>query len=441
MTAASPALDEPRRRLHPLSPVLKSAKSLAVIVAAISWRGFSELGLTRWVVAVIVVLAGSVVVSVMSWRQTGYHVVGRELRVHEGVLWRRTRAIPLERLQAVEVVQPLLARLTGLAELRLEVMGAAKTEAPLAYLAFEEAAALRVRLLTLAGRAPAEPAAADVAGGAAPARPSPRLIHTVANGDVLVSQLLTPQLWFVPFALAFLVAQFVSGHSWGFVAVASTITAIAGVILQPARRVQEDWHFRISRDDAGLHLRRGLVETRSQTVPLDRVQAIGITWPLLWRPKRWLRCRIDVAGFASPEREEGGKSDRLLPVGDLRTARSVVLEVLPEVDLLTLGLTPPPPRARWLAPLRRSVLASGLTDQAFATRDGLLTRHLVIVPFARIQSVRIVQGPLQRRLGLATVHADTAGALHALAEHRDLVAARALAAELIERARAARSAG
>ena len=78
--------------------------------------------------------------AVVSWYNTGYHIVGRELRVYEGLLWRRTRAIPLERLQAVEVVRPLLAQLTGLAELRLEVVGGGKTEAPLAYLTVADAA-------------------------------------------------------------------------------------------------------------------------------------------------------------------------------------------------------------------------------------------------------------------------------------------------------------
>ncbi len=36
------------------------------------------------------------------------------------------------------MVRPLLAQLTGLAELRLEVVGGGKTEAPLAYLSLAE---------------------------------------------------------------------------------------------------------------------------------------------------------------------------------------------------------------------------------------------------------------------------------------------------------------
>jgi putative membrane protein len=427
---------EPRQRLHPLSPLLHGTRLLVVMVVAISWQGLGQLGLWRWAALVVVLLVGAVLYSVVSWLMTGYHVVGRELRVYEGVLSRRTRAIPLERLQAVEVVRPVLARLAGLAELRLEVVGGSKAEAPLAFLTVADAGALRERLLALSGRSPA------VSTPAAPTIGAARLIHAVRNEDVFFGQLLTPQVWFVPVALAFVVVQLAFEGSLTFIGIASTITAIFGVILQPARRVLQDWNFRLSRDDAGLWVRHGLLETRSQTVPPNRVQAIGVTWPLLWRPKGWLRCRMDIAGYAAEQqRERAGRSDRLLPVGDLETARRIVPQVLPGVDLLSLGLTVPPARARWLAPLRRGVLGAGLTDRVFAVTDGLVTRELVIVPFARIQSVRVVQGPIQRWLRLATVHADTAGGLRAVAHERDVGEAWAMAAELTDRARAARESG
>ncbi|WP_194823788.1 PH domain-containing protein, partial [Micromonospora sp. S-DT3-3-22] len=152
--AGGPAGAEPRQRLHPLSPVLQGAKSLVVVIAGLSWSTLSRVGFGWFAVLVAVLALGATVLAVVSWYNTGYHIVGRELRVHEGLLWRRTRAIPLERLQAVEVVRPLLAQLTGLAELRLEVVGGGKTEAPLAYLSVADAARLRQRLLAVAAGLP-----------------------------------------------------------------------------------------------------------------------------------------------------------------------------------------------------------------------------------------------------------------------------------------------
>ncbi|WP_233558816.1 PH domain-containing protein [Micromonospora radicis] len=446
--------------MHPLSPVLHSARSLVVVIAGLSWSTLSRVGFGWFVSMVIVIVLGATVLSVISWYNTGYQVVGRELRIHEGLLWRRTRAIPLERLQAVEVVRPLLAQLTGLAELRLEVVGGGKTEAPLAFLSVAEAAALRHRLLALAGR-PAAATPTTAAPGAAtpdteghpgqvaqpgqvapPAEPpAGRQLHLVRNKDLLVSQLLTPQALLLPFGVAFVAVQFLSEDSWSFIAVASTLTAMAGILLQPVRRVLDDWQFRLARDDDRLRIHNGLLETRVQTVPLHRVQTVGVTWPLLWRFKGWLRLRLEVAGYAAGEPDQRNRPDRLLPVGDLPTGEAIVAEVLPGVVLSALPLSPPPSRARWLNPLSRQVLGAGLTEQVFAVRSGLLTRQLTVVPYARLQSIRVVRGPLQRLLRLATVHVDTAGGAGAAAVDRDVTEAWALAAELSARGHAARRPG
>ncbi|WP_320069664.1 PH domain-containing protein [Micromonospora sp. RTGN7] len=431
---------EPRQRLHPLSPALHGAKSLAVVIAGLSWSTLSRVGF-GWFAAMVVVLAlGATVLAVVSWYNTGYHVVGRELRVYEGLLWRRTRAIPLERLQAVEVVRPLLAQLTGLAELRLEVVGGGKTEAPLAYLRVAEAAALRQRLLALAGGGPVPQPSPTAAEATVTPTPPGQALHSVANRHLLVSQLLTPQAFLLPFGVAFVVTQFLSEGSWSFITVASTLTAMAGVLLQPIRRVLDDWNFRLARDDGTLRIRNGLLETRAQTVPLNRVQTVGVTWPLLWRAKGWLRLRLEVAGYAAGEPDDRNRPDRLLPVGDRGTGERIVTEVLPGVRLDELATTLPPARARWLRPLSRRAVGAGLDERVFAARSGLLTRQLTVVPYARIQSVRVTQGPAQRRLRLATVHADTAGGAGAAALDRDLAEAWWLAAELTSRARVARRA-
>ncbi|NMO57083.1 PH domain-containing protein [Actinoplanes sp. TBRC 11911] len=431
---------EPRRRLHPLSPLLHGAKTIAVIIAALSWQTLNSVGFERFALVVLVLAIGTVVFSIVGWLTTGYHVVGRELRIQDGLIWRRNRAIPLERLQAVELRRPLLAQLTGLAELRLEVVGGSKTEAPLAYLTVRDAAALRERLLELAGRTQAAAQAPTGPAAAAPSVPAlERPLLRVDNRDLLISQLLTPQAFFLPLGIAFVITQTVLEGSWTFIGIASTVTAMAGVLLQPVRRVLQDWDFRLARDPSDrLVVRFGLLETRSQVVPLHRVQSVRVTWPLLWRAKKWLHMRLDIAGYAGEGGGDSKRSDRLLPVGEFGTARALVWEVLPGVDLAALATTPPPRRARWLNPFALRFLGAGLTPEVFVTRSGLLTREMSLVPYARLQSVRVIQGPLQRLLGLATVYADTAGGRSGEAKDRDLSEAWALAEQLAVRARQAR---
>ncbi len=56
------------------------------------------------------------------------------------------------------------------------------------------------------------------------------------------------------------------------------------------------------------------------------------------------------------------------------------------------------------------MLAAALhTTTCVATRSGRLRRVTCWVPLEKAQSIRRVQGPLQRRLRLVTVHVDTAG--------------------------------
>ena len=71
---------------------------------------------------VIVVITGLLV---LSWRLTRYRVTAEALELRHGVLVRRQRRARLDRLQAVDVVQPLVARIFGLARLKLDVAGGA----------------------------------------------------------------------------------------------------------------------------------------------------------------------------------------------------------------------------------------------------------------------------------------------------------------------------
>jgi putative membrane protein len=74
------------------------------------------------------------------------------------------------------------------------------------------------------------------------------------------------------------------------------------------------------------------------------------------------------------------------------------------------------------------------------TRRGRLTRVTDVVLHEKVQSVRLTQGLVQRRLGLATVHLDTTpGPVTASAAHRDAREARRLVDAEVELARTARA--
>ena len=81
-------------------------------------------------------------------------------------------------------------------------------------------------------------------------------------------------------------------------------------------------------------------------------------------------------------------------------------------------VTAPPRRARWKAPLSYHFLAAGHDGALAAAVTGRVRKVTTWVPLEKIQSIRRVQGPAQRALGLVSVHADAAGR-HVRAEFRD----------------------
>jgi putative membrane protein len=97
------------------------------------------------------------------------------------------------------------------------------------------------------------------------------------------------------------------------------------------------------------------------------------------------------------------------------------------LDPAQVDLRPVPRRARWVAPVGARFLRVGTSERLVVSREGWFVRRTHVAPQARIQSVRITQGPLQRRLGLADVHTDSPpGPVEVRARHRDAAEARRL---------------
>ena len=107
------------------------------------------------------------------------------------------------------------------------------------------------------------------------------------------------------------------------------------------RRLLTEYGFRVSSVDEGLLLRHGLLETRTQTIPAGRVQAVRVIEPWLWRSKGWVRVEVDVAGYAAG-RAENGTTSALLPVAPRAVAEQLLARVLPGVDARGPDVAPGP---------------------------------------------------------------------------------------------------
>lgn len=413
----TPPADEGWVRLHPLTPLLRGGRFALLLLALVGQQGLRDSPdpgrITALLLGVGVPLA--VLFGYVTWRAMRYRVTATELQVESGVLTRRSRRVPLARVQAVDVVRPFYARVLGLAELRLEVVGGAgEAEAPLAFLGDEEATRLRTRLLDLsAGRV----------ATAEQAEPEPeRVLVAVPSGVLVASTLLGPPLVAVVLlVLAVSAAALVDVRAAGTVVVGA-VPLLLGVGSFAVRRLLNEYGFTVAESRDGLRLRHGLLDTRTQTIPAGRLQVVRVLEPLLWRPFGWVRVEVDVAGYGGGG-EEQAATGALLPVAPRELADRLVARVLggplPAADRRVPG------RARWRAPLSARRLAVGLDDRHLVSTYGVLTTTTDVVPLAKVQSLRVTQGPWQRRLGLASLHADTAGRRlpGAVAPHRDDTAA------------------
>ena len=420
------------RRLHPLSPLAAvGTYVIPTFFALVVFLGDVGIAIRALIFIVILVVGASIAWA--AWFRTSFWFdTDGDLRVASGVLFRSERRVQLSRLQAVDIHRPLVARIIGLAELRPEMAGGESGKVRLSYLTESDAQVLRNELL-------ARSAGLTLAEGEAAAQPAPeQVLVRVPGPDLAVSGLLDIG---TIFAIAVGIGVVVFTVVWGNPApLIGLILAGGGLVFTSASYFMTYFDFTLAESPDGLRLRYGLLNTRSQTVPPGRVQAVRISRPILWRRRGWVRLQVNVAGYAGGS-DDSSAGTMLLPVAPRELALAVLQRVLPGVDVEAVDLLSAPPQARRRAPFQGRRLAAGHDERVMVMRGGWLTHTLDVVPHARMQSARITQGPWQRALGLASMHLDsTPGPVTPVALHRDAAGVRGeLDAEVV-RARVARAA-
>lgn len=384
-------------KLSLLTPIVLGGRVIVILVLLSAEHAATGVGNGVTIYVELAVLAIFLFVGFVKWWVTKWVLDGTTLRIETGLFKRDARQLPLARIQAVDTVRPFLARILGLAELRVRLAGGGKAGGRLAYLSEPVALDLRARLL--AGHHGLDLATPE---------PAEQSVATVPVGQLVAGALLMPATLV---ALLLVVVIVVLPSISPSAAAATGVTLglyLFGLARVMFRRVVDQYGFAVGLAPDGIRVKHGLFSTVSETVPLARVQAVRKVEPVFWRPLGWCRLEVDVAG--SPGGEQGRGSRRLtkslLPVGSHELADYLFSTLL---GLRQIELSKPPPRVRWKAPLSYHFLAAGRDGTVLAASTGRLNKFTTWVPFQKVQSVRRVQGPVQRALKLATVHVDSAG--------------------------------
>ncbi|MFE7845339.1 PH domain-containing protein [Microbacterium sp. NPDC057407] len=395
-----------------------------------------------YLVAVLAVLGALIVIVAVfytSWRFHTFRITDDDVEVRSGILFRTQRRAPLDRVQGVNLTRPMIARLLGTA--KLEVVGAgADANVKLEYLSTSNAEAVRADILRLAsGRRLADAAAAApssqpdgrlaslgqtvgreitglIEGPEAPVD-VPESVVDIPVGRLVASHVVSFSTVMLVLAALAVVVGTSMGATWmlfGFV------PALIGFAAYWVRSIVRSLRYSIAPTADGVRITFGLLTTVTEIVPPGRVHALEVTQPILWRPAGWWTIRINrLTGRSSTD----GTTDQfttVLPVGT-RTDVERVLRLLqphvPEAEwplivqqgvlgpVATDPFTNTPRRAWWIRPLswRRNGLL--LTPDLLLLRRGILWRKLTILPLARLQSLAVHQGPLDRASNVATLRA------------------------------------
>ena len=433
----SPGPPEGWQRLHPLSPVVRGGRAtiaIGFLLIPIA-LGRDTLGnATPQIVIVAVLALGGLV----SWLVTRWRIEDDDLRIETGLVRRQSLRFPLAQVQAIDVVRPGLARLFRVAELRLRMAGASGSTARLAYVAEHEVEPLRDELLALARGARFDEPTPRPAADRGPSTPEEHVLTTVATGPLVAATALENG-WLIVILAGLFVGFAVSpGTVAGILGGGGFVWALSMVTFL-WRRFNQQYKLTVAEGPEGLHLHGGLVALTAEVIRPGRVQAVRLVEPVLWRPLGWCRLEVDIAGRQKKKGEgeaQRGQLRSLLPVGKRSVALELVDRLMPDRPR---ELARPPRRVFWKSPFRYRALSWGRSDTCVATTSGRLRRVTCWVLLEKAQSLRHVQGPVQRRLNLASVHVDTAGkAVHATLRDRDAGEAAGALAELTDLARAAR---
>lgn len=130
--------------LHPISLIFSMIKLIRsnVVPAIFGLLGAAN-GEVFYIVLSAVFLVPAIVLSIVRYFTLRYRISDGELVVNEGLLFRRTRTVPIERIQNIDLVQGVLHRLFKVAEVRVETASGTKPEAVLSVLSLTQVELLR----------------------------------------------------------------------------------------------------------------------------------------------------------------------------------------------------------------------------------------------------------------------------------------------------------
>ena len=347
---AAPAAEAigPAERLHPafliggLGGSVKAVSGgyafLAYLIVSGKWSTAIAVGIGIFVVSIVGVF--------LYWRHFEYRVGANEIRIDSGIFSRTHRSIPFDRIQDVDITQGPLARLLGIARVKLETGGSSgpnADEGVLQAIPLKRAEDLRRMIRSRRGAAPVAEVSetTDDAPAAAPiyAMGLKRLLLagtfnfslalfaglfglTQTMGDFLGFDPLSAAFWRKVLSAGDPARNFLIAHRATAVIAGIILLLLIGLVTGIVRTLVRDWGFRLDRTQVGLRRRRGLTTITDVTLAVRRVQAAIMASGPLRQLLGYSELRLQTLGH-----DEGSGNHVVAPLATGEEMNTIVEEL------------------------------------------------------------------------------------------------------------------
>ncbi|MEN6328199.1 MAG: PH domain-containing protein [Syntrophomonas sp.] len=444
------------QRVHPLAILeftVRKIYSLGQALLPLLVLAIAEANIREWLLlAAPILLALFFVYGILYWLRYVFYISGQELRLEYGVLLRKKRYIPFNRIQTVQISAGVLQRVFGLVKIQVETAGGgSKAEFVLAALPRDKAEELQ-QILQAGGKFIEE---STVEAQDIEYKLSPRsllLLASTSNGiGVVLSALLVivSQLndWF-PKLDVWRKAEIYAGQlvtaKIGFIILLVFLLVLLAWLLSLLGTIIQFGGFQLHRAGNTIHIKRGLFEKQQITIPIKRIQAVRVVEGLLRQPMGMVSVQVvsisntgtkgegnvlfpllpktELAAFLKQVAPEFSTPWRLQGLPARSRRRYLLVNIIPALIIAAVcTIYLPWGYMAFLLPLLGAVLGNRqykdagyqISDNKLLLRSRILGRATMIIPWRRIQSLHVSQNPFQARSNLSNLRVSIASSNHA----------------------------
>lgn len=363
-------MSETRYKLHPVAAVITFVKGLKdlifplVIFLILGNTGGEDGGLFRFIPYVLggLALILYLISGIIKWWKYEYWFEDGELRIEYGLIVKKKRYIPFERIQSLDYTESIFHRPFKLVKVKVETAGGGVSgEAEAELTAITLAAADQIKQEMIAAKKKRVKVVDEVEGdsleeGVDAIQPielesetesqtsTTRLLHKMKSKDLLIlaatsggigiifsgaAVVLSQFSEFIPYEAIYNEALELFRFGAMFVALLVFAVVLISFLVSVVLTYLQNYGYTVTLDDKELIIQRGLLEKKRTTIPMHRIQGIQLVENPFRQLFGYATIVLDSAGGSVLEKSETVK---LVPLMKRTEAVTLLTDLFPEWD-------------------------------------------------------------------------------------------------------------